>query len=199
MTTNTPHPDIIVICQSQISFANAFFKGLMEESVEKIEEKSLENPNSLDQWSEETKDFLMKNSEDLGLPIKFGYLIKKGAVVRNWKRRWFILIRLSLLYYEEQNSQFSIGALNLFDAKISISNDVLELKCPHSFTVSKGQKVSLIEDRTFYVKGNTVHEWFYKVISLTSSSFYVLTDILFRSKKPSLNFVLHKKVNSSVR
>jgi hypothetical protein len=35
------------------------------------------------------------------MPSKDGYLIKKGEVVKNWKKRWFVLHGSLLCYYKK--------------------------------------------------------------------------------------------------
>ena len=34
--------------------------------------------------------------------LKEGYLVKQGHVVKNWKRRWFVLTAGSIDYFETQ-------------------------------------------------------------------------------------------------
>lgn len=53
--------------------------------------------------------------------------------------------------------------MNLFDAKLSIADDVLQIQCPVSFNFGKNQKVSKVENRIFLMRGPTASQWFYKV------------------------------------
>lgn len=47
--------------------------------------------------------------------IKQGYLVKQGAVVRNWKRRYFVLTGVSLTYYASDESDGPCGTIALAD------------------------------------------------------------------------------------
>ncbi|EDQ92479.1 uncharacterized protein MONBRDRAFT_3675, partial [Monosiga brevicollis MX1] len=43
-----------------------------------------------------------------------GYLVKEGAKVRNWKRRWFTLDRHGVLrYFRDEAASKSLGTLDL--------------------------------------------------------------------------------------
>jgi hypothetical protein len=36
------------------------------------------------------------------IPLKFGWLYKRGKVVRNWRKRWFSLTQRNMTYADEQ-------------------------------------------------------------------------------------------------
>jgi len=56
-----------------------------------------------------------RESKD-GLPQKEGYLTKRGIVVKNWKRRWFVQQGSLLLYYKKQSDPFPAGEILLNEA-----------------------------------------------------------------------------------
>eukprot|EP01114_Cavostelium_apophysatum_P013306 TRINITY_DN3193_c0_g1_i1.p1 TRINITY_DN3193_c0_g1~~TRINITY_DN3193_c0_g1_i1.p1 ORF type:complete len:341 (+),score=80.34 TRINITY_DN3193_c0_g1_i1:106-1128(+) len=50
------------------------------------------------------------------IPTKEGNLTKKGAIVKNWKRRWFVLNGNILSYYKKQKDAFPAGDVVVKDA-----------------------------------------------------------------------------------
>ncbi len=57
---------------------------------------------------------LGRKASDLGvIPSKFGFVVKQGSFVKSWKRRWLVLCRLSLLYFESMESERALGGLSL--------------------------------------------------------------------------------------
>lgn len=68
------------------------------------------------------------------LPIRQGYLTKKGSVVKNWKRRWFILDNQTLVYYKNKGDIDSAGIINLDRCKITYENNIAIGK-PYSFEI----------------------------------------------------------------
>jgi len=57
-----------------------------------------------------------KHEAKEGVPVKEGWLTKKGNVVKNWKRRWFIMRGTVLSYYKKQKDSFSAGEIMLKDS-----------------------------------------------------------------------------------
>jgi PH domain/WD domain, G-beta repeat len=50
--------------------------------------------------------------------VKRGYLTKRGRVVKNWKRRYFVLSKGSLSYYENEDSVVPKGTMSLYGAAV---------------------------------------------------------------------------------
>lgn len=46
------------------------------------------------------------------LPQKDGYLVKKGEVVKNWKKRWFVLHGSLLCYFKKPPGKVCVTVLN---------------------------------------------------------------------------------------
>jgi hypothetical protein len=62
------------------------------------------------------------------LPLRSGWLSKRGHVVPSWKTRWFVLQRGKLLYYVNQGSKGHLGedlkgSIDLSGAHVQISRD----------------------------------------------------------------------------
>ncbi|XP_071780343.1 dual adapter for phosphotyrosine and 3-phosphotyrosine and 3-phosphoinositide [Centroberyx gerrardi] len=58
-----------------------------------------------------TENDLVANAPSLG--TKEGYLVKQGAIVKNWKQRWFTLNRHELKYFKEKMCEEPIRTLDL--------------------------------------------------------------------------------------
>ncbi|XP_023124228.2 dual adapter for phosphotyrosine and 3-phosphotyrosine and 3-phosphoinositide isoform X2 [Amphiprion ocellaris] len=58
-----------------------------------------------------TENDLVANAPSLG--TKEGYLVKQGAVVKNWKQRWFTLNRYELKYFRDKMCEEPIRTLDL--------------------------------------------------------------------------------------
>lgn len=82
-------------------------------------------------------------------PIKEGYLTKKGAVVKNWKRRYFKLDFVKLAYYDKPTDSDPIRVINCSD--ISTATKSFGSDREHLFEV-------VTEGRTFYMQGDTAEE-----------------------------------------
>ncbi|EGG24675.1 pleckstrin domain-containing protein [Cavenderia fasciculata] len=88
---------------------------------------------------------LMKNNI-----TKEGYLTKVGGVVKNWKRRWFIMENGYLFYLKDRNDSQQLGTIALIGSTIeSISIE--------------GKSFSIVtKHRTFMLMGDTeeeIREW----------------------------------------
>eukprot|EP01091_Cochliopodium_minus_P014288 TRINITY_DN481_c0_g1_i2.p1 TRINITY_DN481_c0_g1~~TRINITY_DN481_c0_g1_i2.p1 ORF type:complete len:660 (-),score=256.17 TRINITY_DN481_c0_g1_i2:22-2001(-) len=60
------------------------------------------------------------NEQEKEKANKKGFLIKRGEVVKNWKKRWFILLDnpQSLLYYKNEKEKVPAGVIDLKGSKI---------------------------------------------------------------------------------
>lgn len=63
--------------------------------------------------SEEKETFKRFDDED-----KCGYLTKEGHIVKNWKKRWFVLKGVDLYYFENKSAVKLKGLINLTDVVI---------------------------------------------------------------------------------
>lgn len=39
--------------------------------------------------------------DDMGI-IKAGFVVKRGGIVKNWKKRWFVLFARTMRYYRQE-------------------------------------------------------------------------------------------------
>lgn len=81
--------------------------------------------------------------------IKEGYLTKKGAVVKSWKRRYFKLDLLKLAYYDKPADSDPIRVINCSDI----------VTATKSFGSDREHLFEVVTDgRTFYMQGDTAEE-----------------------------------------
>lgn len=55
------------------------------------------------------------------VPTKEGYLTKQGIVVKNWKKRWFVMEGTLLAYFKKPKDVFPAGYIVFKDATGSSS------------------------------------------------------------------------------
>jgi hypothetical protein len=65
---------------------------------------------------------------------KQGYLYKQGGQVRNWKKRYFVLHKLSLRYYISPSDQSPLGEIPLLNGTVEVTNE--SLKRNYSWSIS---------------------------------------------------------------
>ncbi|XP_006011026.1 dual adapter for phosphotyrosine and 3-phosphotyrosine and 3-phosphoinositide [Latimeria chalumnae] len=98
-----------------------------------------------------TKDDLVLNAPSLG--TKEGYLTKQGALVKNWKTRWFTLQRNELKYFKDKWSTEPIRTLDLTECtavQFDYSQEKINCFC------------LVFPERTFYMCAKTgieADEW----------------------------------------
>eukprot|EP00164_Ancoracysta_twista_P012231 GFYU01019148.1.p1 GENE.GFYU01019148.1~~GFYU01019148.1.p1 ORF type:complete len:123 (-),score=15.06 GFYU01019148.1:43-411(-) len=64
----------------------------------------------------------MQAAQQPGAILKQGWLYKKGKVVKNWKRRYFVLLsNRQMQYFEKDNTEVPKGTINLNVPNIDVS------------------------------------------------------------------------------
>jgi hypothetical protein len=61
--------------------------------------------------------------------VQQGWLTKQGRIVKNWKRRYFVLSNDKLVYYADAERKQIKGFLNLFQSTICHFKDRQHLFC----------------------------------------------------------------------
>uniref|UniRef100_A0A669BY21 Dual adapter for phosphotyrosine and 3-phosphotyrosine and 3-phosphoinositide n=1 Tax=Oreochromis niloticus TaxID=8128 RepID=A0A669BY21_ORENI len=110
-----------------------------------------------------TENDLVANAPSLG--TKEGFLVKQGAIVKNWKQRWFTLNRYELKYFKDKMCEEPIRTLDLRSCsavQFDYSQDKVNCFC------------LVFPDRTFYLCAKTgveADEWIkilrWKLVSLS--------------------------------
>lgn len=106
------------------------------------------------------------NPSQFAINSKEGYLIKLGLHRKNWKKRWFVLFKNELRYYENEESNSPLRVINLFEAS-TVEKDPTKEFCFRLVT----------HHRTFYMCAQSAEEmdqWMeklsWKLQNLTASA-----------------------------
>ncbi|KAL9645922.1 hypothetical protein ABK040_001031 [Willaertia magna] len=85
---------------------------------------------------------------------KEGYLLKRGKIIKNWKKRYFVYQDHYLFYYNNQSKKIKKGVINLFEAKIK--------ECPNEFKNEINIFKIITKNRILYLKcddSNMMYDW----------------------------------------
>ncbi|KAM4526398.1 pleckstrin homology domain-containing family A member 1-like isoform 2-T2 [Fundulus diaphanus] len=99
--------------------------------------------------------FLSRGAQDQSL-IKAGYCVKQGAVMRNWKRRYFVLDENALSYYKSDLDREALRVIPLKEIQ-----KVQE--CKQSELMMRDNLFEMVTNsRTFYIQADSpedMHSW----------------------------------------
>jgi len=99
-------------------------------------------------------------------PDKVGWLTKQGGLVRNWKKRWFVLKNSKLFYYHGKTDTAFIGEIDLETAGIQNADKKTGKKLCIEITT---------HGRTFFIHADSQHEYDEWLKALTKASLPVLS------------------------
>jgi len=96
------------------------------------------------------------------MPVKEGWLIKQGMVVKNWKKRWLVLVGTLLFYFKKQKDSFPQGVIPLREGgEIDCLTEPIDNK---SFCF-----VIATPSRTFFISSSSALEMYEWVQALRSA------------------------------
>jgi len=85
-------------------------------------------------------------------PMKEGYLVKQGHIIKSWKKRWFVLQNDMLFYFESPNDEFPIDFIQLSGCEIAIYEQ-------KQFTI---KLATTLDPKIFYLSGKSkveIEQW----------------------------------------
>ncbi|KAL6056395.1 Rho GTPase-activating protein 6 [Balamuthia mandrillaris] len=159
------------LCELFIANYSALFKDIEAERLERQKlhkEKQDEAEKQKQQEEKELTSIELLRPENLreeekqevilpeGDVVKEGFLVKKGATIRNWKKRWFVLKYQSFAYYKSAEDKTPAGVIDLKDCCVESSNEK-----PNSFCVNTAGRSYVIQCST----AQEQHEWMHAVNS----------------------------------
>nr|XP_020482355.2 pleckstrin homology domain-containing family A member 1-like isoform X1 [Labrus bergylta] len=99
--------------------------------------------------------YLSRGVQDAGI-IKAGYCVKQGALMKNWKRRYFMLEENALSYYKSDLEREALRVIPLKEI-----HRVQE--CKHSELMMRDNLFEMVtSSRTFYIQADSpedMHSW----------------------------------------
>eukprot|EP00026_Physarum_polycephalum_P005458 Phypoly_transcript_05492.p1 GENE.Phypoly_transcript_05492~~Phypoly_transcript_05492.p1 ORF type:complete len:531 (+),score=69.98 Phypoly_transcript_05492:220-1593(+) len=106
--------------------------------IDKIKHLTAQSTGSRDSWSSTGSDVDMPVQvvyvSEKDANIKEGYLVKRGAKHKNWKRRWFVLRKKCLLYYKAKEYPYPQGTITPIIATSYVTDDTA--KKENTFVIS---------------------------------------------------------------
>ncbi|KAI8485064.1 Pleckstrin y domain-containing A member 1 [Branchiostoma belcheri] len=106
-----------------------------------------------------------RKKQALGLkPVKTGFCVKQGAVVKNWKRRYFVLDHEGLSYYKSNTDTDPIKVISLLDI-LHVKSYTGDLPRDNLFEV-------ITTNRTFLVQADSpeeMHSWIQAITDTVNS------------------------------
>eukprot|EP01097_Dermamoeba_algensis_P010591 TRINITY_DN78_c0_g1_i10.p1 TRINITY_DN78_c0_g1~~TRINITY_DN78_c0_g1_i10.p1 ORF type:complete len:849 (+),score=233.74 TRINITY_DN78_c0_g1_i10:104-2650(+) len=100
---------------------------------------------------------------------KKGWLHKRGAVVRNWRRRWFVLTQHSLVYFDSPQAKRPKGAIELKYCTLQSNNTDSITGKEYSFILKERSACCGGTDRDWWIRGENEEERKSWISSLTLS------------------------------
>lgn len=86
-------------------------------------------------------------------PIKEGWLTKQGGNHKTWKKRWFILHKTRIWYFENERADNPIGWINLLQSTVNADSDVSQ---KNAFEVVTPQRTWVLSAETEGLKKSWV-------------------------------------------
>ncbi|CAK8689459.1 unnamed protein product [Clavelina lepadiformis] len=110
----------VILCSQTGSLSKNFEQGTFL-ILKHPYPKQVEEPDSYDETmmlhstfrDNATLEDLKRQTKAVALASKSGYLTKQGGNVKNWKLRWFVLLRNEFSYFESRSSVKPIRTINL--------------------------------------------------------------------------------------
>jgi hypothetical protein len=135
---------------------------LMLHLIRKVSMVSLPMKRNCFKVETTSKEYIMQAPDEASLqiwmdalkPYKEGYLTKQGAKVKNWKRRWFVLYKTQLAYFDgpsgsaRRERKGYILLKEVLPGSVHPVDETMFGK-PNTFQVET-------RERTFYLQGDTV-------------------------------------------
>jgi len=130
--------------RSDVSFWSTTSSGSTLRRVPTMDNKEIDRRRLRSGYSKTSNIFSTLSQEDRDV-IKHGWLVKQGALVKNWKRRYFILTRSYLCYYHEKPDFDGL----LVSVKI-FPRGVIKLQDIHKVILDKVKGISLMTSSREY-------------------------------------------------
>ncbi|CAJ1081363.1 pleckstrin homology domain-containing family A member 1-like isoform X1 [Xyrichtys novacula] len=150
-------PQEVLGAMKQVSYKTEIIGGvpIITATQEQGEGQNGAERGGLKRGQNQLPFYLSRGVQDQGV-IKAGYCVKQGAVMRNWKRRYFMLEENALSYYKTDLEREALRVIPLKEI-----HTVQE--CKHSELMMRDNLFEMVtSSRTFYVQADSpedMHSW----------------------------------------
>ncbi|XP_041670979.1 pleckstrin homology domain-containing family A member 1 isoform X1 [Cheilinus undulatus] len=156
-TANAETPQEVLGAMKQVSYKTEIIGGvpIITATQEQGEGQNGAERGGVKRGQNQLPYFLSRGVQDQGV-IKAGYCVKQGAVMKNWKRRYFTLEENALSYYKSDLEREALRVIPLKEI-----NRVQE--CKQSELMMRDNLFEMVtSSRTFYIQADSpedMHSW----------------------------------------
>ncbi|XP_026171452.1 pleckstrin homology domain-containing family A member 1 isoform X3 [Mastacembelus armatus] len=154
---HTESPQEVLGAMKQVSYKTEIIGGvpIITATQEQGEGQNGAERGGLKRPQYQLPYFLSRGVQDQAI-IKAGYCVKQGAVMKNWKRRYFMLDENSVSYYKSELEREALKVIPLKEI-----HKVQE--CKHSELMMRDNLFEVVTgSRTFYIQADSpedMHSW----------------------------------------
>ncbi|KAL7371717.1 hypothetical protein ABVT39_004003 [Epinephelus coioides] len=156
-TAHAETPQEVLGAMKQLSYKMEIIGGvpIVTATQEQGEGQSEAERGGLKRGQNQLPYFLSRGAQDQAV-IKDGYCVKQGALMKNWKRRYFMLDENAVSYYKSDLDREALRAIPL--------KEVLKVQeCKQSELMMRDNLFEMVtSSRTFYIQADSpedMHSW----------------------------------------
>ncbi|GAA6226533.1 pleckstrin homology domain-containing family A member 1-like isoform X2 [Lates japonicus] len=156
-TTHAETPQEVLGAMKQVSYKTEIIGGvpIITATQEQGEGQNGADRGGLKRCQNQLPYFLSRGAQDQAI-IKAGYCVKQGAVMKNWKRRYFMLDENAVSYYKSDLEREALRVIPLKEI-----HKVQE--CKQSELMMRDNLFEMVtSSRTFYIQADSpedMHSW----------------------------------------
>ncbi|XP_033467035.1 pleckstrin homology domain-containing family A member 1 isoform X2 [Epinephelus lanceolatus] len=156
-TAHAETPQEVLGAMKQLSYKMEIIGGvpIVTATQEQGEGQSEAERGGLKRGQNQLPYFLSRGAQDQAV-IKDGYCVKQGALMKNWKRRYFMLDENAVSYYKSDLDREALRAIPL--------KEILKVQeCKQSELMMRDNLFEMVtSSRTFYIQADSpedMHSW----------------------------------------
>ncbi|XP_050922342.1 pleckstrin homology domain-containing family A member 1 isoform X5 [Lates calcarifer] len=156
-TTHAETPQEVLGAMKQVSYKTEIIGGvpIITATQEQGDGQNGADRGGLKRCQNQLPYFLSRGAQDQAI-IKAGYCVKQGAVMKNWKRRYFMLDENAVSYYKSELEREALRVIPLKEI-----HKVQE--CKQSELMMRDNLFEMVtSSRTFYIQADSpedMHSW----------------------------------------
>ncbi|KAM6898617.1 pleckstrin homology domain-containing family A member 1-like isoform 2-T2 [Lycodopsis pacificus] len=154
-TAHTETPQEVLGAMKQVSYKTEIIGGVPITTTTQGEGQNEAERGGLKRGQNHLPYFLSRGAQDQAI-IKAGYCVKQGALMKNWKRRYFMLEENAVSYFKSDLEREALKVIPLKEV-----HRVQE--CKHSDLMMRDNLFEMVtSSRTFYIQADSpedMHSW----------------------------------------